>query len=151
MAQASGGTSCCASRARRLAAIKCTRQLQRALAQRAARKTVPNADVVIVNPEHYAVALKYDEQRAEAQWQLRSDSLAKLMTQADEFDEREEAALLAGLQRTHASLERLFGTLSTQPNKPPLGTPARAVADEFESRLAGQIGNKMQTMIADVL
>jgi flagellar biosynthetic protein FlhB len=42
------------------------RQLQRAMSQRAARKTVPTADVVIVNPEHYAVALKYDETRAEA-------------------------------------------------------------------------------------
>ena len=42
------------------------RQLQRALAERAARKVVPGADVVIVNPEHYAVALKYDEKRAEA-------------------------------------------------------------------------------------
>jgi flagellar biosynthetic protein FlhB len=42
------------------------RQLQRALAQRSARKTVPTADVVIVNPEHYAVALKYDALRAEA-------------------------------------------------------------------------------------
>lgn len=42
------------------------RQLQRALAQRAVRKTVPEADVVIVNPEHYAVALRYDERRAEA-------------------------------------------------------------------------------------
>jgi hypothetical protein len=29
-------------------------------------KTVPTADVVIVNPEHYAVALKYDSGRAEA-------------------------------------------------------------------------------------
>ena len=42
------------------------RQLQRAMARRSARKTVPTADVVIVNPEHYAVALKYDESRAEA-------------------------------------------------------------------------------------
>lgn len=42
------------------------RQLQRALSQRSIRKAVPTADVVIVNPEHYAVALKYDEQRAEA-------------------------------------------------------------------------------------
>lgn len=42
------------------------RQLQRALARRSARKTVPTADVVIVNPEHYAVALKYDQHRAEA-------------------------------------------------------------------------------------
>ncbi|QBE65658.1 EscU/YscU/HrcU family type III secretion system export apparatus switch protein [Pseudoduganella lutea] len=42
------------------------RQLQRAMSQRAARKTVPTADVVVVNPEHYAVALKYDHARAEA-------------------------------------------------------------------------------------
>jgi flagellar biosynthetic protein FlhB len=42
------------------------RALQRALAQRSARKSVPTADVVIVNPEHYAVALRYDEKRAEA-------------------------------------------------------------------------------------
>lgn len=42
------------------------RQLQQQIARRSVRKTVPTADVVIVNPEHYAVALKYDEQRAEA-------------------------------------------------------------------------------------
>jgi len=42
------------------------RQLQTQLARRALRRTVPTADVVIVNPEHYAVALKYDERRAEA-------------------------------------------------------------------------------------
>lgn len=42
------------------------RQLQHQIARRNVRKTVPTADVVIVNPEHYAVALKYDEDRAEA-------------------------------------------------------------------------------------
>jgi flagellar biosynthetic protein FlhB len=42
------------------------RQIQQQIARRSVRKTVPNADVVIVNPEHYAVALKYDESRAEA-------------------------------------------------------------------------------------
>jgi flagellar biosynthetic protein FlhB len=42
------------------------RQLQRQLSRRSVRKTVPTADVVIVNPEHYAVALKYDGSRAEA-------------------------------------------------------------------------------------
>ncbi len=42
------------------------RQLQQQLAQRSVRKSVPGADVVIVNPEHYAVALKYDTNRAEA-------------------------------------------------------------------------------------
>ncbi len=42
------------------------RQLQQQLARRSVRTTVPTADVVVVNPEHYAVALKYDEARAEA-------------------------------------------------------------------------------------
>jgi flagellar biosynthetic protein FlhB len=42
------------------------RQLQTQMARRSVRKAVPTADVVIVNPEHYAVALKYDEKRAEA-------------------------------------------------------------------------------------
>lgn len=42
------------------------RQLQQQIARRGIRKAVPQADVVIVNPEHYAVALKYDEKRAAA-------------------------------------------------------------------------------------
>jgi flagellar biosynthesis protein FlhB len=42
------------------------RQLQLQMSRRAVRKLVPTADVVIVNPEHYAVALKYDEMRAQA-------------------------------------------------------------------------------------
>lgn len=42
------------------------RQLQRQMARRGIRNAVPTADVVIVNPEHYAVALKYDDSRAEA-------------------------------------------------------------------------------------
>lgn len=46
------------------------RQLQQQAARRGVRKTVPQADVVIVNPEHYAVALKYDAQRAEAPFVL---------------------------------------------------------------------------------
>ena len=46
------------------------RQLQLQMARRGLNKTVPQADVVIVNPEHYAVALKYDEQRAQAPFVL---------------------------------------------------------------------------------
>lgn len=42
------------------------RQLQRQMAQRGVRKSVPTADVIIVNPEHFSVALKYDDRRAEA-------------------------------------------------------------------------------------
>ncbi|MGH1462117.1 MAG: flagellar biosynthesis protein FlhB [Neptuniibacter sp.] len=36
------------------------RQLQREIAQRQMMKSVPDADVVITNPTHYAVALKYE-------------------------------------------------------------------------------------------
>jgi flagellar biosynthetic protein FlhB len=46
------------------------RQLQQQLARRSVRKAVPQADVVIVNPEHYAVALRYDQSRAQAPFVL---------------------------------------------------------------------------------
>jgi flagellar biosynthesis protein FlhB len=39
------------------------RQLQREMAQRRMMAQVPQADVVITNPEHYSVALKYDQSR----------------------------------------------------------------------------------------
>lgn len=39
------------------------RQLQREMAQRRMMAQVPLADVVITNPEHYSVALKYDQSR----------------------------------------------------------------------------------------
>ncbi|MCU8069499.1 flagellar biosynthesis protein FlhB [Shewanella sp. SM32] len=42
------------------------RQLQRELAQRRMMAEVPNADVIVVNPEHFAVAIKYDVQRSAA-------------------------------------------------------------------------------------
>ncbi|HHL45930.1 MAG TPA: flagellar type III secretion system protein FlhB [Gammaproteobacteria bacterium] len=39
------------------------RQLQREMAQRRMMSDVPDADVIVTNPTHYAVALKYDQQR----------------------------------------------------------------------------------------
>ena len=42
------------------------RQIQRQLARQGIRKTVPTADVVVMNPTHYAIALKYDVTRAQA-------------------------------------------------------------------------------------
>lgn len=42
------------------------RQLQRQFAMGQINQTVPNADVVITNPTHYAVALKYNPQKASA-------------------------------------------------------------------------------------
>lgn len=42
------------------------RQLQRQMALGQINRTVPEADVIITNPTHYAVALKYDPKKAEA-------------------------------------------------------------------------------------
>ncbi len=42
------------------------RQIQMQRARGTAAKAVPDADVVLMNPTHYAVALKYDLERAEA-------------------------------------------------------------------------------------
>ncbi|MGI2156675.1 flagellar biosynthesis protein FlhB [Shewanella baltica] len=42
------------------------RQMQHELAQRRMMAEVPNADVIVVNPEHFAVAIKYDVQRSAA-------------------------------------------------------------------------------------
>jgi flagellar biosynthetic protein FlhB len=46
------------------------RQMQRQLSQRSIAKAVPQADVVIANPTHYSVALKYDAKRADAPYVL---------------------------------------------------------------------------------
>ncbi|WP_299019554.1 flagellar biosynthesis protein FlhB [uncultured Photobacterium sp.] len=46
------------------------RQLQRQMSQRQMMKTVPQADVVITNPTHYAIALKYDLDKANAPFVL---------------------------------------------------------------------------------
>ncbi|MEB7544928.1 flagellar biosynthesis protein FlhB [Enterobacter huaxiensis] len=42
------------------------RQLQRQMAMGQISRTVPDADVIITNPTHFAVALKYDPNKAEA-------------------------------------------------------------------------------------
>lgn len=42
------------------------KQKQREMAMRRMMQEVPNADVVITNPTHYAVALKYDESKSDA-------------------------------------------------------------------------------------
>ncbi|WP_028765202.1 flagellar biosynthesis protein FlhB [Shewanella colwelliana] len=46
------------------------RQMQREMAQRRMMAEVPNADVIVVNPEHYAVAVKYDVMKASAPYVL---------------------------------------------------------------------------------
>lgn len=46
------------------------KQLQRQLLQRQINRVIKNADVVIVNPQHFAVALKYDPKKAQAPFVL---------------------------------------------------------------------------------
>ena len=46
------------------------RQIQREMANQRMMQRVPEADVVIVNPTHYSVALKYDQDRASAPFVL---------------------------------------------------------------------------------
>lgn len=42
------------------------RQIQREISQRRMMQEVPNADVVITNPTHYSVAIKYDAEKSHA-------------------------------------------------------------------------------------
>ena len=57
------------------------RQIQQQMARSRASNALPLADVLLVNPEHYAVALKFDEARAEAPFVLTKgvDELALYM------------------------------------------------------------------------
>ncbi|PSW03513.1 flagellar biosynthesis protein FlhB [Photobacterium lipolyticum] len=59
------------------------RQLQQQMSQRQMHKTVPQADVVITNPTHYAIALKYDLDKASAPFVLAkaTDQMALEMRQ----------------------------------------------------------------------
>lgn len=42
------------------------KERQRAMAQQRMMSEVPTADVIITNPTHYSVALKYDENKSDA-------------------------------------------------------------------------------------
>lgn len=65
------------------------RQMQREMAQRRMMSEVPNADVIVVNPEHYAVAVKYDAQKSTAPYVLAKgvdDVAFKIREIAREYD-----------------------------------------------------------------
>ncbi|HCS27711.1 MAG TPA: flagellar biosynthesis protein FlhB [Spongiibacteraceae bacterium] len=65
------------------------REMQQAAAQRRMMEDVPKADVVITNPTHYSVALKYDERRGGAPVVLAKGAdviAAKIRERATESD-----------------------------------------------------------------
>jgi signal transduction histidine kinase/ActR/RegA family two-component response regulator/HAMP domain-containing protein len=108
---------------------------------------------------HAVTALRYltmeyaqrHEQRAHAQWQLRDSSLAQLLRNTGKFSDTEDEAIIDGLRHTRASASALFSLLATNHENPEFNKQKRAVFDELESRLTGQISNKMQSMISDAL
>lgn len=65
------------------------RQLQREMAQRRMMADIPEADVVITNPTHYSVAVKYDQNRSDAPIMVAkgADHMAmKIREIANEYD-----------------------------------------------------------------
>lgn len=81
------------------------RQLQREMAQRRMMSSVPEADVVITNPTHYAVALKYDPDTMDTPVLLAkgSDNLAmkiREIAQAHRVDRIESPVLARAIYHT---------------------------------------------------
>jgi signal transduction histidine kinase/HAMP domain-containing protein/ActR/RegA family two-component response regulator len=89
--------------------------------------------------------------RAQVQWQLRDTSLSQLLTSTSKFTGTEDEAIINGLRHTRDSASKLFSLLVADHENPELNTQKRAVFDELESRVIGQISNKMQSMISDAL
>lgn len=80
------------------------KEKQRQMATRRMMSEVPNADVVITNPTHYAVAIKYDEEKASAPYILAkgTDQTAlkiKEIAKANDIITVENRPLARGLYR----------------------------------------------------
>ena len=91
------------------------------------------------------------EERTVAQWRLRHASLSKLLSSTSEFSSPEEQALKDGLGRAHENIKILFDQLVANQHERSTGRENGAVLEELEARLAGQILNKVQAMISDVV
>ncbi|PQO95939.1 chemotaxis protein, partial [Massilia phosphatilytica] len=89
--------------------------------------------------------------RTRVQWQLRAASLDRLLTGSADFTASDDPVLLEQLRHTHASVDQLFAQLVANPAHADAAEGGRAVVDERESRLNGQILNKVQSMISDAL
>lgn len=77
------------------------RRLQMEMAQRRMMEDVPEADVIITNPEHYSVALKYDEKQGGAPILL-AKGVDELAFKIREIGEFHKIPVLASPQLTRA-------------------------------------------------
>lgn len=100
------------------------RQIQYQQANRKIEERVPNADVIIVNPTHYAVAIRYSEENAKAPYVV-----------AKGVDEM--AARIREIARQH--------------NKEVIELPALARAVYFSTRIDQEVPRGLYTAVAYVL
>lgn len=122
------------------------RQVRHELDKNAAAAEVFNA----VTGLRY-LSLEYalrSEQRIEAQWQLRSASLARLLAAGTALSGSADEASLAELRLTFASVGKLFALLSSAHHG---AQPNDALTAELAARLTGQISNKTQAMISEAM
>ncbi|MCU1715959.1 flagellar biosynthesis protein FlhB [Pseudomonas sp. 5P_3.1_Bac2] len=118
------------------------RQLQRQMAQQRMMQAVPEADVVITNPTHFAVALKYDPQKGHAPvllakggdfvalkireianehqvMVLESPALARAVYYSTELDEEIPAGLYLAIAQVLAYVYQLRQYQSGKGKRPP--------------------------------
>ncbi|KGK41694.1 flagellar biosynthesis protein FlhB [Nitrincola sp. A-D6] len=118
------------------------RQLQYEMSQRKMMKEVPTADVVITNPTHYAVAIRYDQSQSDAPIVvakgvdfmalkirevaqeydvavLEAPSLARALYYAAEIDEEVPSGLYTAVAQVLAYVFQLRDTGKSGPANPP--------------------------------
>lgn len=108
-----------------------------------------------------AAALRYltleyvagHEMRTQAQWQLRDGSLAKLLSSANGFSDKDERASIDDLRQKRQDIEALFAELVSDREDAQAGKDKgnEALLQELESRLTGQIMDQAQDMISDAM
>ena len=90
--------------------------------------------------------LLHHEERMQAQWQSRHDSLTKLLSEI-EFKGTERQVVLDRIRQNHESLKSLFSQLVE--NYERHKNSKKEIALELEERFAGQLLVKSQTMVSD--
>ena len=93
----------------------------------------------------------HHEDRTRDQWQLRTTSFSKLLASRTDFIGAGEVEILGDLLHNQEDVEKLFSLLVTNHQELEHDQGRRAVLEELESRLSGQISNKTQAMISDAL
>lgn len=93
-------------------------------------------------------ALRHDE-RTRAQWQLRSTSLSKRLTETEEFTEAADKDVLLELTKINENIDKLFTLLVSNHQELLKEKDKAEILEELETRVLGQITNKTQIMISD--